>query len=91
MATLDITPLRRVAIAYMERGEKGLTLAENELLEEVCNMMADFDSRFVQYPLLAAAFVARCVMYGRIDTQELQALLDMLIAADALKGKKYLC
>lgn len=87
MATLDIAPLKSVAIVYMEKEEKDLTVAENNILDEICHMMADFDARFVQYPLLAAAFVARCVMYGRTDVQELKALLDMFLAVDALKGK----
>lgn len=88
MATLDITSLKSVAICYMEKVEQDLTLAEDNILDELCQMMADFDARFIQYPLLAAAFVARCVMYGRTDVQELQALLNMLIAVDTLKGRK---
>ena len=85
MAGLDLTPLKRAAIAYMERD---VTPAENGILDEACNMMADFDARFAQYPLLAGPFVARCAMYGRTDIAELKSILDILVTVDALKGRK---
>ena len=85
---LDITPLKSLAIVYLGKEEKDLTVAENNILDEICHMMADFDARFIQYPLLAGDFVARSIKYGRTDVKELRALLDMLIAVDTLKGKK---
>lgn len=91
MAKLDTTPLQEVAKAYVidaDNGREELLESEVAVLEEVCDMLEDFDARFIQYPLIAGPFVARCVVNVRIDHWELKALLDTLITVDTLRGKK---
>ena len=87
MSGLDTTRLRVTTLAYMGKEEHALKAQDKFLLDEFVGMMADFDSRFVQYPLLCGEFLSTCIKSGKIDTTELLTHLQVLRAVDQLKGR----
>ena len=87
MSGLDTTPLKDMAIAYLETDSKSMTLAENEMLDELVEMFSDFDGRFVQYPLLAAGVIAHCVKTAYVDHEAILRCLEVLIRADHLSRR----
>lgn len=76
--------LKDAAIAYCDWEVSEI---DKDFINEIIEMLAHFDSRFMAWPLLAAPFVSDCVRFGKIDTQELQALLTLLRTVDQLKGR----
>ena len=80
MATLDTMPQNHGHRLYGKRGED-LTLADNDILNELIEMFSDFDRRFVQYPLCTP--VTSC-QYAYIDHGGIARCLDVLIKADRL-------
>ena len=76
-----------MAIAYLETDLKSMTLAENEMLDELVEMFSDFDRRFVQYPLVAAGVIAHCVKTAHIDHEAVLRCLEVFICADRLSRR----